>query len=577
MARQTLDDPFYYLVNFKTVLAWLGERYGDLLSEDERVFIDAFGELSRASQALLVRMVMRKGALFRRSRLDYPEIAAEIGAAQVDETEPLAPALTPLIAQGLIDSTPSLTLEELFALLTKAELQRLFAERLAGLGLRQASKRDWLAALGEADEPPRTLAEWGLENETILALKVDALCERLRLMFFGNLHQSWSEFVLADLGMARYERVAFSRESRAFASRDDIDDYLHLHRCRERLAADEPVSAIDAAVPREAHANPWLEARRAKLLYRLAQHSERQGELQTAHDLYARSNHAGARGRRLRMLERLERFDEALTLARAAELEPESEAEHQQLARVLPRLHRRLGLPRPVSRAPAKIERLDLELPFAGLSVERTVQAHLGTPDAPVHYVENTLIGGLFGLLCWEAIFAPLPGAFFNPFQRGPADLAQHDFHVRRRALFDGCLANLESGAYQTLMRRTYAEKCGIQSPFVSWECLPEALLEQALACLPAAHLRLCFERLLADIPANRAGLPDLIQLWPGEGRYRMIEVKGPGDRLQDNQRRWLAFFERHGMPVSVCHVRWAPGESTGESAGDVVSEAVRT
>ena len=277
MARQILDDPFYYLVNFHTVLAWLGERHGDLLSDDERAFIDAFGELPRAAQALLVRMIMRKGVLFRRSKLEYPEIAAEIPAAQADADEPLAPALTPLIARGWIDPAPILTLDELFALLTKAELQRLFGQRLAGLGLRQAGKRDWLAALREAGEAPRTLAEWGLENETILALRVDALCERLRLMFFGNLHQGWSEFVLADLGMARYERVAFSRESRAFASRDDLESYLHLHRCRQRLADDEPVRAIDADVPREAHANAWLEARRAKLLYRLAQHSERQG------------------------------------------------------------------------------------------------------------------------------------------------------------------------------------------------------------------------------------------------------------------------------------------------------------
>lgn len=32
------------------------------------------------------------------------------------------------------------------------------------------------------------------------------LCDRLRLMFFGNLHQDWSEFVLADLGIYTYEK-----------------------------------------------------------------------------------------------------------------------------------------------------------------------------------------------------------------------------------------------------------------------------------------------------------------------------------------------------------------------------------
>jgi hypothetical protein len=27
---------------------------------------------------------------------------------------------------------------------------------------------------------------------------------------------------------------------------------------------------------------------------------------------------------------------------------------------------------------------------------------------------------------------------------------------------------------------------------------------------------------------------------------------------LQDNQIRWLDYCASHGMPVSVCHVRWA-------------------
>jgi hypothetical protein len=51
---------------------------------------------------------------------------------------------------------------------------------------------------------------------------------------------------------------------------------------------------------------------------------------------------------------------------------------------------------------------------------------------------------------------------------------------------------------------------------------------------------------LLLDIKANRAGMPDLIQFWPQDKTYRMIEVKGPGDRLQDNQLRWLEFCHEH-------------------------------
>ena len=36
-----------------------------------------------------------------------------------------------------------------------------------------------------------------------------------------------------------------------------------------------------------------------------------------------------------------------------------------------------------------------------------------------------------------------------------------------------------------------------------------------------------------------------------------MIEVKGPGDRLQDNQLRLLDFALSHAMPLAVCYVTW--------------------
>lgn len=183
---------------------------------------------------------------------------------------------------------------------------------------------------------------------------------------------------------------------------------------------------------------------------------------------------------------------------------------------------------------------------------------HLTQPDAPVHYVENALISSLFGLLCWEAIFAPLPGAFFHPFHNAPMDLHSPDFRQRRADVFEACLGQLESNAYKETIWRNWQAKYGTQSPFVFWGALSPELLEQALACLPPAHLRIWFERLLCDVRANRAGMPDLIQFWPAEQRYRMIEVKGPGDRLQDNQRRWLALCAQHDMPVDVCYVQWA-------------------
>lgn len=259
------------------------------------------------------------------------------------------------------------------------------------------------------------------------------------------------------------------------------------------------------------------------------------------------------------MLERLERHAAAYDLALQAAAQPQDAAEAQLIERALVRLRRQLGHAQPAKAKAAPPPRLDLELePQPGLSVEQCVQLHLARPEAPVHYVENTLVLGLFGLLCWEVIFTPLPGAFFHPFHAGPADLYDSRFRTRRAGLFEARLALLDSGAYADEMRRIHRQKQGLQSPFVFWELLDESLLEQALACLPAAHLKAWFGRLLQDLQANRAGMPDLIQFYPAERGYRMIEVKGPGDRLQDNQKRWLAFCAEHGMPVEVCYVTWA-------------------
>lgn len=197
-------------------------------------------------------------------------------------------------------------------------------------------------------------------------------------------------------------------------------------------------------------------------------------------------------------------------------------------------------------------------------SVERRVRDHLaagaeGPADATeVHHVENGLINSLFGLLCWPAIFAPVPGAFFHGFHHGPADLTSTRFMERRATDFARCFAELRDGTYRQTLRRRWAEKAGTVSPFVAWGLVPEALLETALECFPAEHLAAWFQWIARDVRANRTGFPDLVQFWPGQRRYRLIEVKGPGDRLQENQRRCLDYCLRHDMPVSVCRVTWS-------------------
>lgn len=117
--------------------------------------------------------------------------------------------------------------------------------------------------------------------------------------------------------------------------------------------------------------------------------------------------------KQLRLLERLKRHQEAWVIASEWQNQELSDAEAQGLARILKRLANRLGqtAPQPPAKPPIRDITLTLPKPEIG-SVEYAVQHHLYQDDAPVFYVENTLINGLFGLLCWQPSLRRCRGPF---------------------------------------------------------------------------------------------------------------------------------------------------------------------
>jgi hypothetical protein len=541
-------EPFYYLNNFESVLSSLLERYRDLLSAQERRFISHFGSLPRASRALLVRMIMRKGELFRASKLDYEEIG---------ET---AAAIPPLLEAGWVDARPQLHVSQLQALLTKAELVRHFSLPAWHGRLTKAQLVEILTGRYPDAKPYQVWCSGS--SDAVYHLLAASLCERFRLMFFGNFNQGWSEFVLADLGIFTYETIEPTAQSRPFRSRAEIEVFERLHHCRRLLEARTAPDEVHANLPPAPDCD-WLQERRQKILFDIARAYEREGRQSSALTAYSACTLGRARVRAIRLHERARRWETARALCLIAQEAPADEAQMQQLRRLLPRLNRRLGLHGDPAPCAASIPSFDLLLdaPAADCAVEyqvRDVLARQMPEGTIIQYVENGLINSLFGLLCWPAIFAPVAGAFFHDFHRAPADLSSDRFYQCREREFSECLAQLESGEYRAAIRQTYQQKAGLQSAFVAWSLLSPTLLECALTCFPPAHLRLWFEWIARNVRTNRAGFPDLVQFWPHQRRYRLVEVKGPGDRIQDNQRRLLEYCVQHQMPVSVCHVQWA-------------------
>lgn len=542
--------PDYYLRNFTFLLDWITQHYADLLTESERDFIARFQPLSHQSQCLFVRLASRKGQLFRADKLHYSEINSLSHAAQE------------LMNAGLLEMDFLLSIEDAANQLTKIELINLFREELH---INRAEQKSVLVQLlSQKYSEIKNWPSWTKDQFGQL-YRVDAkdIINTFLLLFFGNAYQDLTEFVLQDLGLFRYENYQIDHQHRVFKNRGELEQYQNLLVLREHLAdADtlEKLISISEELNKSSSTN-ILAHRRARLCNQLAYEFERHQQYELAFELYKQSHLPPARERQIRLLEKQGQYNAAWSLLNDALNNPINEHELQIAARMAPRLAKKIGTyAHKKSTSPVKEQHLLLhqlrdEHGFA-LRVEEIVRQHFERPEAPCLYVENHLLAGLFGLWLWPEMFRSLEGAFANPFQSAPLDMYEEHFASKRPQIAD-LWQLFEQDLHHQHIRAIWQSKHGTSNHFVNWQFLDENTLELALACIPAKHLQLIFERILFDIKNNRCGLPDLIQFFPETKSYRMLEVKGPGDRIQDNQQRWLNFFNEHNIPAEVCYVSW--------------------
>ena len=265
----------------------------------------------------------------------------------------------------------------------------------------------------------------------------------------------------------------------------------------------------------------WLEDRRQRVLFKIGRAYEREGRESSALAAYSTCTHPEARVRVIRLHERARADGEtarALCLTAqetrqpmrrrsgATAAAPAVAAIESQARPARPPGSSRSKHPELRALARSAVGRLRRGIPgerFSG-AADAAARANHSIRRKRTHQF------AVPGLLCWRAIFAPVSGAFFHDFHHGPADLSSGGFYRRRERQFSDCFAQLESADY--LARRfvqTYEQKAGLQSPFVAWGLLKPALLEWALSCFPAAHLRLWFEWIcaLAKRPNQSRGI----------------------------------------------------------------------
>lgn len=545
MVEVAVEDPAdprgYLLANLETLVTHTLEHDRGVWLPSEIDRWEAWRALPITARRVWARLVSRVGPWFRCDQVRDPgSTGVEVGLRVLEQA-------------GWVEGGGSLPLAARLALLRRPELVALGEE----LGLRASRswrKRELVAALAELpalDDHPELGGGRFLRPRHVEDL------DRARLLFFGDLDHDWTEWLLRDLGVTRFESYEVDRTVRRFASREELDRAFGLRRAAATVDGARRLSADELA----AQVSPWLAVdrkiwapRERRLVARCAtawgRQLEREGRLDEALEVLTEVGAAPARERAIRVATALGRHHLAQRLCGEVLADPQDPIELD-LAQ-----HWEGGRRRVRARPRWLVEIHTLER--RDEPVEVAVAHALATRGA-VHFTENWWWRAVFGLLFWDAIFAPLPGVFLHPFQTGPADLYQPEFRSRREALIAERLdwiGAAGAAALRSTAAACWEAKSGIANDFVGWEPRALDVVLEALGHVEGKVLAAVFDRLIGNLRWYRRGFPDLMVLTPTG--VELHEVKGPGDQLRPEQRAWLDFFAQLGVPSVVARVKWS-------------------
>ncbi|MDF2155414.1 VRR-NUC domain-containing protein [Vibrio sp. CAU 1672] len=526
--------PDYYLTNFYKLIEHATQWYEDLLSSQEHQWLADFSRLPHSAQCLLVRLYSRKGCWFRSDKLNYPEISS------------IEQALAKLYQSGFITLNPCLPIPQLAnSLLTKAEILALWP------GLPKTQKKDLLIEQLEHGE----FHQFERLSFKIIRLESAQMIDLLLTLFFANTRQDLSQFVLDDLGLQQFENYSLSQARRFFDNRSQVQHLITLSLLTEQYwQTDRKQKANLDALAGEltgAVGHHYVDRKREHLINDIARDYERLEEWNTALYWFEQTTLTPSRERRARIYDKLDQNQKFSDVVTGMLTCPIDDSELEIAQKLQQRLQRKQGMKIPRTARP-EFTTHNLVLDLTQQRVELAVKSYFEQQGWSVFYTENTLLNALFGLTLWDAIFAPVEGAFINAYQHRPLDLYHSDFVNKRSAKIESALHHLAAGEYHHLYR-TYQTKLGLSNPFIQWAKIEPQLLKLTLDTIPSRLLVALIRTQLRDLKLYRNGMPDLIAF--KGNKFEWIEVKGPGDKLQDNQLRWFKQFQRLNVPFSVCYV----------------------
>jgi DNA polymerase-3 subunit epsilon len=555
---------FYYHDHFTEMLFFVSESYGSVLTERHCAFVETFKRLSKDAQCLLIRMINRRGRVFRHSAFRYAEIA--------DAQSALEELRSCNLVRGLVEGDYA---QFIFCHAKEALIK---GGKAAGLtDIRTSWPKAALAAYFLANVSYK-MAHDHCGGDDFIALGDTEPVEFMLYLYFGKTENDLKNFALRDLGVIRINKSASL--SARFTDETEARACFHYSRLLDRLeinSDDVYRSALTAMLDGPECTTDYASALRNKAAHRIGLYFEKQHETALAIQLYRAGSSTECNERLARLLYATGDKSGAEELLRRMIDDPASDDEFMFASDFYARKFggQRASACTALLRAGSTIAVDDAWRgnPEAGVAGALRRQGH------KVYFAENTLWRCLFGLLFWEELFET--GQLHSSFDWMPQCLKNKTFMRSFGQQIESKLTAVQSQTALTSILRSIAAHWGKPNGIFAWDHVDiDALRALARACPlgVAAMLRLMGE----DYQAMRDGFPDLMTEMGKSIAF--VEVKAEGDVIRRNQLTRLRQLNNAGIRAEIARVdfRFDPEqdyvvvdiETTGSwSKGDRVTE----
>ena len=534
-----MDLPtFYYHAHFMEMLGFIARHYDHVLGDTQRQFLSDFTGLSFPAQCLYVRLVNRRGRLFRTNTLRYAEV------------DNIPAALAELQASGFVSPPGPSHAAEVLALLTRPQLMA----ALAALSIPAPStlKKADALALAKIHITPDLLT-------TVVPLNTIVMQERysqvrfLLFLFFGQLQDGLTQFTMRDLGLVRAHDLDNSYEPR-FADTEEAAQAFFFATRLERLRRDNQSAEhlfheVDQwpqpEVPVVADARDELALTLGKCL---------EADTDAALRVYRQGESVQCSERIIRLLLASGRRDEAKQYLERCLESPASVDEALLAGDIYERKFNK--------KKTSLVTDLLRQAPVIDLD-----DAYRGAPEwaAVLHYqqqgkrafrTENRFWRTLFGLLFWDLLFAGSAASVRSPFEKLPAALLDRRFFSEHRHAIEARLSLLaDPKAIKRQLLQVSATHYGVANGLFRWHQHTLDAIQAFLDIAPPDATAQILRLFCGDYLSAKHGYPDLLVV--EDEHLSFIEIKTDGDQLRRNQLLRLQQLQDAGFDAAIRRVHW--------------------